>query len=98
MPIRARAMPAREWCPNQWRRARRRGALAEVIAVNITGPPVALRVSHRVSHRASHTLDANLDINYPRGIVTDMPVDPMLVVRRHVDLQRVRSAICIDAR
>ncbi|WP_459804203.1 putative leader peptide [Herbidospora sp. RD11066] len=37
-------------------------------------------------------------MNYPRGIVTDMPVDPMLVVRRHVDLQRVRSAICIDAR
>ncbi|WP_422673496.1 putative leader peptide [Bailinhaonella thermotolerans] len=23
-----------------------------------------------------------------------MPADPMLVVRRHVDLQRVRSAIC----
>ncbi|WP_369408734.1 putative leader peptide [Herbidospora mongoliensis] len=27
-----------------------------------------------------------------------MPVDPMLVVRRHVDLQRVHSAICLDAR
>jgi len=27
-----------------------------------------------------------------------MPVDPLLVVRRHVDFQRVRSAICIDAR
>ncbi|WP_425567397.1 putative leader peptide [Nonomuraea dietziae] len=25
-------------------------------------------------------------------------LDPMLVVRRHVDLQRVRSAICSDAR
>ncbi|WP_369408604.1 putative leader peptide [Herbidospora daliensis] len=39
-----------------------------------------------------------MDIKYPQGIVTDMPVDPMLVVRRHVDLQRVHSAICIDAR
>ncbi|MEV0968024.1 MULTISPECIES: putative leader peptide [Microtetraspora] len=27
-----------------------------------------------------------------------MPADPLLVVRRHVDLLRVRSAICIDAR
>ncbi|WP_372453654.1 MULTISPECIES: putative leader peptide [Acrocarpospora] len=27
-----------------------------------------------------------------------MPADPMLVVRRHVDLLRVRSAICTDAR
>ncbi|MER5997334.1 putative leader peptide [Nonomuraea angiospora] len=27
-----------------------------------------------------------------------MPADPMLVGRRHVDLQRVRSAICCDAR
>ncbi|MEU7000489.1 putative leader peptide [Nonomuraea sp. NPDC046570] len=27
-----------------------------------------------------------------------MPADPMLVVRRHVDLLRVRSAICCDAR
>ncbi|WP_431998870.1 putative leader peptide [Sphaerimonospora sp. CA-214678] len=26
-----------------------------------------------------------------------MPADPLLVVRRHVDLQRVRSAMCIDA-
>ncbi|WP_420819193.1 putative leader peptide [Nonomuraea lactucae] len=26
-----------------------------------------------------------------------MPADPMLVGRRHVDLQRVRSAICSDA-
>ncbi|WP_370020233.1 putative leader peptide [Planotetraspora sp. GP83] len=26
-----------------------------------------------------------------------MPADPLLVVRRHVDLLRVRSAICIDA-
>ncbi|MEU8105282.1 MULTISPECIES: putative leader peptide [Nonomuraea] len=27
-----------------------------------------------------------------------LPADPMLVGRRHVDLQRVRSAICRDAR
>ncbi|MET8000390.1 MULTISPECIES: putative leader peptide [Nonomuraea] len=27
-----------------------------------------------------------------------MPADPMLVGRRHVDLLRVRSAICCDAR
>ncbi|MFB9723603.1 MULTISPECIES: putative leader peptide [Streptosporangiaceae] len=27
-----------------------------------------------------------------------MPADPMLVVRRHVDLLRVRSAICCDVR
>ncbi|WP_373293860.1 MULTISPECIES: putative leader peptide [Planomonospora] len=27
-----------------------------------------------------------------------MPADPMLVVRRHVDLLRVRSAICRNAR
>ncbi|MEU9884192.1 putative leader peptide [Sphaerisporangium sp. NPDC051011] len=27
-----------------------------------------------------------------------MPADPLLVVRRHVDLLRVRSAICSDAR
>ncbi|MEV8632498.1 putative leader peptide [Streptosporangium sp. NPDC051023] len=27
-----------------------------------------------------------------------MPADPMLVVRRHVDLLRVRSAICRDVR
>ncbi|MEV6859515.1 MULTISPECIES: putative leader peptide [Streptosporangium] len=27
-----------------------------------------------------------------------MPVDPLLVVRRHVDLLRVRSAICCDVR
>ncbi|MFC4063194.1 putative leader peptide [Planomonospora corallina] len=27
-----------------------------------------------------------------------MPADPMLVVRRHVDLLRVRSAICRTAR
>ncbi|MFI7698844.1 putative leader peptide [Nonomuraea sp. NPDC049480] len=26
-----------------------------------------------------------------------MPADPMLVGRRHVDLLRVRSAICCDA-
>ncbi|MEW9530329.1 putative leader peptide [Microbispora sp. NPDC049125] len=26
-----------------------------------------------------------------------MPADPLLVVRRHVDLLRVRSAICTDA-
>src|SRR5690606_30301655 len=31
---------------------------------------------------------------YRRG----MPVDPLLVVRRHVDFQRVRSAICIYVR
>ncbi|MGI5156125.1 putative leader peptide [Microbispora sp. CA-102843] len=39
----------------------------------------------------------NLDIQDLRGIVWDMPADPLLVVRRHVDLLRVRSAICIDA-
>ncbi|MFC0863518.1 putative leader peptide [Sphaerimonospora cavernae] len=42
-------------------------------------------------------LDGNLDILDLPGIVCDMPADPLLVVRRHVDLQRVRSAICIDA-
>ncbi|WP_442942430.1 putative leader peptide [Nonomuraea sp. LP-02] len=46
----------------------------------------------------SHTLDPVLDIPDPQGIVGDMPADPMLVGRRHVDLQRVRSAICCDAR
>ncbi|MEU4508970.1 putative leader peptide [Nonomuraea wenchangensis] len=46
----------------------------------------------------SHTLDPVLDIPDPQGIVEGMPADPMLVGRRHVDLQRVRSAICCDAR
>ncbi|MEV6980430.1 putative leader peptide [Sphaerisporangium sp. NPDC051017] len=32
------------------------------------------------------------------GMVWYMPADPLLVVRRHVDLLRVRSAICSDAR
>ncbi|MEU4534001.1 MULTISPECIES: putative leader peptide [Streptosporangium] len=27
-----------------------------------------------------------------------MPADPLLVVRRHVDLLRVHSAICCDVR
>ncbi|WP_420855833.1 putative leader peptide [Thermoactinospora rubra] len=31
-------------------------------------------------------------------MVLTMPADPMLVGRRHVDLLRVRSAICCDAR
>ncbi|MFE3453890.1 putative leader peptide [Nonomuraea sp. NPDC059194] len=39
-----------------------------------------------------------LDTSGRQGIVRRMPADPMLVVRRHVDLQRVRSAICSDAR
>jgi hypothetical protein len=43
------------------------------------------------------------DIAWTAGFVTCDPVemsvtDPLLVVRRHVDLLRVRSAICRDAR
>ncbi|MFI6174986.1 putative leader peptide [Nonomuraea sp. NPDC051191] len=44
------------------------------------------------------TLDPILDIRDLRSIFRGMPADPMLVGRRHVDLQRVRSAICCDAR
>ncbi|MFI7633556.1 putative leader peptide [Nonomuraea sp. NPDC049400] len=46
----------------------------------------------------SHTLDPVLDIRDGPSIFLGMPADPMLVGRRHVDLQRVRSAICCDAR
>ncbi|WP_425567265.1 putative leader peptide [Nonomuraea helvata] len=46
----------------------------------------------------SHTLDPVLDIRDGPSIFIGMPADPMLVGRRHVDLQRVRSAICCDAR
>ncbi|MER6828646.1 putative leader peptide [Streptosporangium sp. NPDC000563] len=43
-------------------------------------------------------VDPALDIHRAQGIVVDMPADPLLVVRRHVDLLRVRSAICCDVR
>lgn len=45
----------------------------------------------------SQSVDPILDIAHTPGIVWDMPADPLLVVRRHVDFLRVRSAICCDA-
>jgi len=44
------------------------------------------------------TLDPVLDISDGQSIFMSMPADPMLVGRRHVDLLRVRSAMCCDAR
>ncbi|MEV4099809.1 putative leader peptide [Nonomuraea sp. NPDC049649] len=43
-------------------------------------------------------MDPVLDIPDGQDIFVSMPADPMLVGRRHVDLLRVRSAICCDAR
>ncbi|GAA5087671.1 hypothetical protein GCM10023259_101600 [Thermocatellispora tengchongensis] len=73
------------------------------------GPPQARRARCRLAppgltprasrpSRVVHSVDPTLDIRDEEGIVWDMPADPLLVVRRHVDFLRVRSAICIDAR
>ncbi|RJL34184.1 hypothetical protein D5H75_06850 [Bailinhaonella thermotolerans] len=53
-----------------------------------------LRRGAAVTRGASQMADG--DWTRVRACVTVglMPADPMLVVRRHVDLQRVRSAIC----
>ena len=56
--------------------------------------------SHAGAAGSGSRPDCGPDIGHPGcgRYRLDMPVDPLLVVRRHVDFLRVRSAICIDAR
>jgi hypothetical protein len=60
---------------------------------------VATGMPTDVTPRAVHMPDIALDILVVTCDAVAMTVtDPLLVVRRHVDLLRVRSAICRDAR
>jgi len=63
------------------------------------GEPVAANMAERVTTRTVHMPD----LSWTAGSVTCDPAvmsvtDPLLVVRRHVDFLRIRSAICLDTR
>jgi len=60
---------------------------------------VTVPARHPVAMTAVHMLDEEWTAGRNACDPVVMPVvDPMLVVRRHVDLQRVRSAMCRAAR